>query len=81
MKRDKTVAIVGQDCIDEALQEMRVPGTPLIASVSHEAVSYGPRLIHLGLSLLNGQTVPPYNYIEHKLVTASSLPKQAKAAK
>jgi len=81
VKRDKTVAIVGQDCIDEALQEMRVPGTPLIASVSHEAVSYGPRLIHLGLSLLNGQTVPPYNYIEHKLVTASSLPKQAKAAK
>lgn len=72
-KRTRHVAIVGQDCIAEAIDEMRKERTPLIASVSHETRSYGPNLIHLGLSLLRGQTVPPYNYVEHKLVTRESL--------
>lgn len=72
-KREKHVAIVGQDCIAEAVAEMRKERSPLIASVSHETNSYGPNLIHLGLSLLRGQTVPPYNYVEHKLVTRESL--------
>jgi len=43
--------------------------------VSHEASSYGPNLIHLGLSLLRGQTVPPYNYVGHKIVTQEALTK------
>jgi ribose transport system substrate-binding protein len=73
LKRENHVAIAGQDCIQEALEEMRTPRSPLIASVSHEAATYGPRLIQLGLALLNGQTVPPYNFVEHKLVTAASL--------
>jgi ribose transport system substrate-binding protein len=72
-KREKHVAIVGQDCIAEAMQEMRRDKSPLIGSVSHEASSYGPSLIHLGLSLLRGQTVPPYNYVAHKMVTRDSL--------
>jgi ribose transport system substrate-binding protein len=70
-KREKYVAIVGQDCIPEALEEMEQKDSPLIGSVSHEAQAYGPRLIHLGLAILGGQQVPPYNYVEHKLVTAS----------
>ena len=72
-KRDKHVVIVGQDCIAEAIVEMKKKRSPLIASVSHETSSYGPSLIHLGLSLLRGHTVPPYNYVEHKLVTRESL--------
>jgi ribose transport system substrate-binding protein len=72
-KRDKHVVIVGQDCIAEAIAEMRKEKSPMIASVSHETSSYGPSLIHLGLSLLRGQMVPPYNYVEHKLVTRESL--------
>jgi ribose transport system substrate-binding protein len=71
LKRERQVAVVGQDCIPEALQEMERPDSPLIASVSHEAHTYGPRLIHLGLAILSGQRVAPYNYVEHKLVTAS----------
>jgi ribose transport system substrate-binding protein len=27
----------------------------------------------LGLSLLKGQTVPPYNYVAHRMVTRESL--------
>ncbi len=68
----KHAAIVGQDCIPEALEEMTLPDSPLIASVSHQAHTYGPRLIHLGLAVLAGQRVPPYNYVEHKLVPAAS---------
>ena len=72
-KRDRHVAVVGQDCIVEAMVEMRKDKSPLIGSVSHQTSSYGPSLIHLGLQLLRGQTVPPYNYVEHKLVTQESL--------
>ncbi len=72
LKREKQVAIVGQDCIAEALEEMRQGNSPLIGSVSHQAHTYGPRLIHLGLALLSGQRVAPYNYVEHELMTASS---------
>ena len=72
-KREQHVAIVGQDCIAEAMTEMRKERSPLIGSVSHQTSSYGPSLIHLGLALLRGQTVPPYNYVEHKMVTRESL--------
>ena len=72
-KRDRHVAGVGQDCIVEAMVERRKDKSPLIGSVSHQTSSYGPSLIHLGLQLLRGQTVPPYNYVEHKLVTQESL--------
>jgi ribose transport system substrate-binding protein len=72
-KRERHVAIVGQDCIAEAVAEMKKDKSPLIASVLHQTSSYGPSLIHLGLQLLRGQTVPPYNYVEHKVVTAESL--------
>jgi ribose transport system substrate-binding protein len=72
-KREKHVAIIGQDCIPEVVKEMSNGGSPLIGSVSHEAGSYGPSLIHLGLSILRGQTVPPYNYVAHKMVTPETL--------
>ena len=72
-KRERHVAIVGQDCIAEAVVEMKKDKSPLIGSVLHQTSSYGPSLIHLGLQLLRGQTVPPYNYVEHKVVTRESL--------
>jgi len=70
---EKTVATVGQDCIPEVLEEMRSGGQCLIGSVSHEAHTYGPRLIQLGLAILRGSAVPPYNFVHHKLVTTASL--------
>jgi ribose transport system substrate-binding protein len=73
--REKLVAIVGQDCIPEALDELRTKKGSFIGSVSHEAHTYGPRLIQLGISLLRGNTVPPYNYVQHKVITAGNAPK------
>jgi ribose transport system substrate-binding protein len=71
--REPDFAIVGQDCIPEVLDELQSGKSALIGSVSHEVESYGPRLIHLGISLLRGYTVPPYNYVRHRLVTRESL--------
>lgn len=67
---EQHVAIVGQDCVEEMLIEMQRPGSPAIASISHEVQQYGPRLIDLGLALLRGETVAPYSYIEHRAITA-----------
>ena len=72
--RAKDVAIVGQDCIPEVIEELRSGRGPLIGTVSHEAHTYGSRLIHLGVAILRGHTVPPYNYVQHKLITSANLP-------
>lgn len=70
---EENFAIVGQDCIPEVLDELRKGTSAIIGSISHEAESYGPRLIQLGIAILRGYTVPPYNYAHHRAVTAESL--------
>jgi ribose transport system substrate-binding protein len=55
------------------LDEMRSGKSAIIGSVSHEVESYGPRLIQLGISLMRGYTVPPYNYVRHRVVTPDTL--------
>lgn len=80
LKRTKHVAIAGQDCIPEALEEIANPRSPFIGSISHEPGTYGPRLVQLGLSILRGQTVPPYNYIDHKMVSKESFDALAEQA-
>jgi ribose transport system substrate-binding protein len=71
--REPDFAIAGQDCIPEVLEEMRTGTSAMIGSISHEVESYGPRLIQLGIALLRGYTVPPYNYVRHKAVTPETL--------
>jgi ribose transport system substrate-binding protein len=67
------IAIASQDCIPEVLEEMRSGKSAIIGSVSHEVESYGPRLIQLGISLMRGYTVPPYNYVHHRVVTPETM--------
>jgi ribose transport system substrate-binding protein len=71
--RERDIAVVGQDCIPDALEEMKSGQSALIGSISHEAETYGPRLIQLGISMLRGYAVPPYNYVRHKVVTPETL--------
>lgn len=78
--READFAIVGQDCIPEVIAEMRSPNSALIGSISHEAASYGPRLIQLGIALLRGNTVPPYNYVRHRVVTRETLDRTSASA-
>lgn len=71
--REDSMAVVGQDCIPDAVEEMRSGQSALIGTISHEAETYGPRLIQLGISMLRGYAVPPYNYVRHKVVTLETL--------
>lgn len=70
---EQDFAIAGQDCIPEALEEMKSGKSALVGSISHEVETYGPRLIQLGIALLRGNIVPPYNYVRHRAVTPETL--------
>jgi len=70
---EQDFAIAGQDCIPEVLEEMRTGTSAMIGSISHEVETYGPRLIQLGIALLRGNIVPPYNYVRHRAVTPEIL--------
>lgn len=72
LHRQQHLAILSHDCISAALEEMKRKNSPLIGSVSHEVATYGPRLIQIGLALLKGESVPPYNYVEHRMVSRYS---------
>jgi len=73
---ESDVAIVGQDCIPEAMDEIRKGSSAIIGSISHDVETYGPRLIQLGIALLRGNIVPPYNYVPHHAVTHETLAEQ-----
>jgi ribose transport system substrate-binding protein len=70
---EENFAIVGQDSIPDVLEEMKKGTSAIIGSISHGVESYGPRLIQLGIAILRGYSVPPYNYVHHRAVTAESL--------
>jgi ribose transport system substrate-binding protein len=72
-QREKNVAIVGQDCIPEVMEEMKNSSSPIIGSISHQVQTYGPRLIQLGVAILRGHAVPPYNYVQHRAITAGMV--------
>ena len=67
----------GQDGIAEAMEEMMRPGSPLVVSTEHFAESYGEQLVALGLNILRGQAVPPYNFTEQKILTQESFRAEA----
>jgi ribose transport system substrate-binding protein len=75
--REQDFAIAGQDCIPEVIAEMKSGKSAIIGSVSHEAQTYGPRLIQLGITLVRGNSVPPYNYVRHRVVTPEDLKTEA----
>jgi ribose transport system substrate-binding protein len=69
LRREHQLAILGHDCIPEVMEEMKRKNSPVIGSVSHEVATYGPCLVQLGVALVRGESVPPYNYVEHRLVS------------
>jgi ribose transport system substrate-binding protein len=72
-RRTRQVAIVGQDCIADAIAEMSRADSPLIGTISHETATYGPTLMHIALDMLKGQAVAPYNYVTHRVVPRASI--------
>jgi ribose transport system substrate-binding protein len=77
LRRQRQVMVVGQDAIEEMVGELQRAGSSAVATVSHMAERYGRNLIHLGLALLRGETVAPYNFAEHALITRANISDQA----
>lgn len=79
--RQKDVAILSCGCTADTVSEMRDPSSPWIGSVSLEANLYGSIVIDLGLSILRGNKVQPYNFVPHRLITAAGLRGRIPSAK
>jgi ribose transport system substrate-binding protein len=60
--------------VEEMIAELRRNDSPAVASVSHEVSQYGEYLMRLGLSLLRGEIVPPYNFTQYEVVSRENLP-------
>jgi ribose transport system substrate-binding protein len=66
-------AVVGQNAILEARNELRRPGTRLIGTVAYFPERYGDELVPLALNLLERKPVPPATFVKHQLLTPKSV--------
>jgi len=66
-------AVVGQNAILEARNELRRPGTRLLGTVAYFPERYGDELIPLALQLLERKPVPPASFVKHQLLTPKNV--------
>jgi len=71
--RLKHCAAVGMSGSFESRNELRRPGTRLIASVAYFLESYGQELIALARKILGGQPVPPAVFTKHLVLTPENV--------
>src|SRR5246127_5415284 len=71
--RTENCAIMGQNASPEGRSELRQPNTRLVGSVAYFPERYGDDLIRVSLDILNQRQVPPAVFVEHKLVTPSTV--------
>jgi ribose transport system substrate-binding protein len=71
--RAETCAVIGQNASPEGRAELREPNTRLVGSVAFFPERYGPDLIKVSLDILNKRPVPPAVFVEHKLVTPTTV--------
>ena len=71
--RGHLCAVMGQNAIREARQELRRPATRLIGSVAYFPESYGEELIPLALAILQKKPVPPAVFVKHQLITPKNI--------
>jgi ribose transport system substrate-binding protein len=71
--RAENCAIMGQNASPEGRVELRTPKTRLIGSVAYFPEKYGENLIRVSLDILNQRPVPPAVFVEHKLVTPTTV--------
>jgi ribose transport system substrate-binding protein len=71
--RGELCAVMGQNAIREARQELRRPGSRLIGSVAYFPERYGEELIPLALAMLQKKPVPPAVFVKHQLITSKNV--------
>src|SRR4051812_32097192 len=71
--RGDACAVMGQNASPEGRAEMRRTNTRLIGSVAFFPERYGPDLVRVSLDILNKKPVPPAVFVDHKLVTPTTI--------
>ncbi|MGA3026393.1 MAG: substrate-binding domain-containing protein [Bryobacteraceae bacterium] len=71
--RVECCAVVGQNASPEGREELRTPGTRLIASVAYFPERYGEDIVRLALDILLRRPVPPAVFVKHELVTPENV--------
>ncbi len=71
--RSQHCAVMGQNAIKEAREELRRRGTRLIGSVAYFPERYGEELIPLALTILQKKPVPSAVFINHQLITPKNV--------
>jgi ribose transport system substrate-binding protein len=71
--RGQLCAVMGQNAVREAIEELRRPGTRLVGSVAYFPERYGDELIPLALSILQKRQAPSAVFVEHQLVTPKNV--------
>lgn len=71
--RGDLCAVMGQNAVKAAVEELRRPGTRLVGSVAYFPERYGDELIPLALSMLQGKPAPSAVFVAHQLVTPKNV--------
>jgi ribose transport system substrate-binding protein len=71
--RTECCAIMGQNASPEGRDELRKPYTRLVGSVAFFPELYGENVIRLAVDILTGRPVPPAVFVNHKLITSSTV--------
>ena len=71
--RQSHCAVISQNSIHEAREELRRPGSRLVGSVAYFPERYGDQLLPLALSIVRGKPAPPAAFIKHVLVTPQNV--------
>ena len=66
-------AVVGQNAIREARNELRRPNTRLIGTVAYFPERYGNEIIALALAILQKGSVPLTVFVKHQLITPRNV--------
>jgi ribose transport system substrate-binding protein len=67
-RRERDVAIVGHNAMQEGRNEIRKPESPFIASVAYFPERYGDKLVRLACAMVDGEQVPPAAYTDHVVI-------------
>lgn len=66
-------AVMGQNALRAAREELRRPGTRLIGSVAYFPERYGEELIPLALNILRKKPAPTATFVKHQLLTPRNV--------
>jgi ribose transport system substrate-binding protein len=66
-------AVMGQNAIPEAVDELRRPDSRLVGSVAYFPERYGQDLIPLAIGLVSGKPAPPAVFTKHRLITSKNV--------